>query len=70
MTEVVKTPEALTGYLNPVLAIVTGDANDTMTVKQARLVFAAGGVAGAAAGSVIARQRQAAGKAPYGKIFF
>lgn len=69
MTEEV-TPGALTGHLNTVLAIVNGNGDDTMTVNQARLVFAVGGIAGAALGSVVARKRQAAGKDPYGKVFF
>lgn len=70
MTEVVNTtPEAVRGYLKPILKAPLG-GKDTIDMDQARIVAVAYAAAGAALGSVIGRQRQAAGKEPVLKVFF
>lgn len=63
------TPEAVGGYMKPILKAPFG-GKDTIDMDQARIVAVAYAAAGAALGSVIGRQRQAAGKAPVLKVFF
>lgn len=63
------TPETVGGYFQPILKAPFG-GSDTIDMNQARIVAAAYAAAGAALGSVIGRQRQAAGKDPVLKVFF
>lgn len=69
MTEVVQTPETVNGYLKPILKAPLG-GSDTIDMNQARVVAVAYAAAGAALGSVVGRNRQAAGKDPVLKVFF
>lgn len=62
--------EAITGNIKPVLAILTGAAEDTMTVTQARYAVLAHAVAAAVSTSLITRHRANAGKAPILNVLF
>lgn len=58
------------GFINAVKGIAKGNAEDTVTCKEARNVVLAGTAAGAVAGGVIGRMRKGAGKEPIAKILF
>lgn len=64
------TPESKTvgGYINPILKAPMG-GKDTIDMDQARIVAVAYAAAGVAVGSVVARDRQRAGKEPFLKVF-
>lgn len=62
--------EAITGNIKPVLSILTGTAEDTMTVAQARYAVLAYAAAATVGTSLFTRQRANAGKAPILNVLF
>lgn len=62
--------EAIAGNIKPVLSILIGHANDTMTVAQARYAVLAYAAATAVGASMFTRERAIAGKAPILNVLF